>query len=141
MKIKLSLLLFTLCLIYNCSSENSSDNEDSSNSPIVGEWQLNKRNRAGIVEIDYNAGDVTYKFNANGTLEIVSTISDYESETLDYELVFDCIINPGCPSGDQPTDVLILNNSSRNDFSINGNEMIFGKAYVDGWNFYLVRIP
>ncbi|WP_299122415.1 hypothetical protein [uncultured Winogradskyella sp.] len=138
------ILIFLLSfVILSCSEDNNSNDDNPHSDPIIGEWQLNRRIVWSSLEETYNPGDVTYKFNTDGTFNIISIIPEVDSETLEYEIITDCIRDPGCLFGGSPSEILIFNNNSRNHFSLlnEDTELFFGQGYNDGWNYYLERIP
>lgn len=142
MKSRFSLIFLSLFLLFSCSEDDNNSNDDPQIDPIIGEWELNYKHRIWSNDVIYNPGDVIYKFNVNGTLDIISSIPEVDSETLTYELVFDCLRDPECVTGlHSPQDVLILSNSTRNNFLIVENELSFGLGYADGWQFQLERLP
>ena len=134
MKLKYLFLPFLLFLLTNCYK----DDDNSSNDLIVGKWQLDKiilNGFAGQTETLYNPKDVIYKFYSNGTLEIISNISDINSETMNYSIELDCL-TLNCNNNEQMYEFLFLN-GNKNEFWIEENTLSFGTAYVDGPTFVL----
>ena len=139
MKPKYLIILFLSIITLSCSEDDTNNNEPQ-NEPIIGSWQLNTRNLGWGGLTNYNPGDVTFKFNTDGTLDVISIISGFESETYNYELIFDCLFDPGCPNDETPEDVLLIG-STRYRFSITNENEMFLESLHDSPEYFLERLP
>ncbi|ARV08160.1 hypothetical protein BTO05_00335 [Winogradskyella sp. PC-19] len=139
MRIRLLLLFLISLLFFNCNTE---DDSTVNLHPIVGEWQLiETRDGFSGGSTFYNQNDVVYKFNSDNTVDITSTIPEFESRISTYEISFDCFIE-GCPGNNGNITDIITIDSNRNIIEqLDNSNLWFGQQIFDGLDFIFERLP
>ncbi|WP_299117873.1 hypothetical protein [uncultured Winogradskyella sp.] len=134
------LFLFIASILFiNCDTNNDTVTNQH---PIVGDWQLiETRDGFGGGSTFYNQNDVIYKFNSDNTLEVISTITEFESQISTYEISVDCFIE-GCPGNNGNITDIITIDSDRNIIEqLDDNNLWFGQQIFDGLDLIFERLP
>jgi len=138
LKLRILFSFFLVTFFSNCSN----DNDANEIHPIVGEWNLvETKTGFGANSTFYNFGDVIYRFNNEGSLEIESNIPEFDSQTLDYEIVFECVFID-CFGEEEPSDILIIDDSREPVLFLDESNLVFGTNNIgDGTDYFFERVP
>ncbi|WP_299130349.1 hypothetical protein [uncultured Winogradskyella sp.] len=108
----------------------------------MGSWQLVETQVSfGAVSTFYEDNDVTYTFNSDGTLEIISTIAEFESQITTYEITEDCFFED-CPPDLSflVTDIITIGDYRNLLLQIDEEILKFGTNDIgDGTDFIFER--
>ena len=126
---KFILLLLTIGLFSNCSN----DDDNQTNSEIVGEWKLTKAIFISqtVEEIDYTDQNIVYNFHSNGVLS-VSGGANAGYPIGEYEYIFGEDYLTGSPNPGEPMIVLVKIGNAKWTYDFTNGQMKIGQSYVDG---------
>ncbi len=127
----------TIAVISSCSND-----DDSSNNQIIGEWKLIEAKFYGLEggnssegSIDYSDKNIIYNFQLNGTLTVSGEENaGYPDGTYEYFFGEDHL-----GGMNDPEILLVKINESKWTYDLTNGKMTLGQSYVDGPDLILER--
>ncbi len=127
------LFLFTITILLGCSQD---DDDNSTNSVIVGEWKLMRSEFYGInpegsyelITVDYRSDSIIYNFRNDGTLDVSGEENmGYPNGSHIYFFGEDHLTGQN-----DPMILLVKINDLKWTYQLTDGEMRLGQTYVDG---------
>ena len=135
---KLIVVVLTIGTVLSCSS----DDDNPTNSEILGKWKLIE---VQIIDfgtnptIDYSTENIVYNFQAYGVLSVTGGANiGYPNSTYNYILEEDFL--GGTPSPGEEMIWLVKVNSTKWTYNNSNGQMILGTSYVDGPDLTFERL-
>lgn len=132
--------IITLLLIAFLSTNCSSNDDDTTQNPVVGTWKLMKTEKVvftgptGIVSTDHSSQNIIYKFDSKANLTITNGT---DVKTSKYEYKFDYLSENSTP-GKTKLDLVIIE-GSKYIYSLVDGQMKLDESYIDGESLYLKK--
>lgn len=133
---KIVIIILAIMSISSCSSDTN-----SSNTEIVGQWQLKQINYYGLEggnssqsTVDYSDQNIIYNFKVNGVVTISGENPGIIEGDYDYSYGEDYL-----GGSTDPKILLVKIDNIKYTYSLKNGEMTLGKSYVDGPDFVFVK--
>lgn len=132
--------IITLLLIAFLSANCSSNDDDTTQNPVVGTWKLMKTDKVvftgttGIVSTDHSSQNIIYKFDSKANLTITNGT---DVKTSKYEYKLDYLSENSIP-GKTKLNIVVID-GSKYLYSLVDGQMKLDESYVDGETLYLKK--
>lgn len=138
MKLKLFFAFLCAVALNSCSSNN--DNNNPQNATLEGGWRLTNVSGGLTGTNDSFSGEITWTFNADGTVSVWNTNTDNTKvdllETGDYTYAF----MPNTTTPETCAQAFYINGISYGCQNISGNTMTLSQIETDGYLATLEKI-